>query len=60
VSKVTETKWMDGAEKAIETARVMNNPFAKKQMLAIAEAYMKLDRYARQAEFAKKSESQVN
>jgi hypothetical protein len=29
-------------------------------MLAVAEAYMKLARYARQAEVAKKSESQVN
>jgi hypothetical protein len=52
-----ETKWMDEAEKAIEAAKKMNDPRGKKQMLVIAEAYMTLAKYARQAELSK---SQLN
>ena len=52
-----EAKWMDEAEKAIEAAKKMNDPHGKRQMLVIAEAYMTLAKYARQAEPPK---SQIN
>jgi hypothetical protein len=56
-----ETNWTDEAEKAIEAAKRINNPFAKKQMLVIAEAYMKLAKYARApAELKMKSEPRLN
>ncbi|MGA7323789.1 MAG: hypothetical protein WBX25_04760 [Rhodomicrobium sp.] len=48
--------WLDMAEKAIGDAREMNDPIAKTQLLAIAKAYLKLAKHAReQAELRRKS-----